>query len=80
VHGAVRPGRAEGLDQLVDRAAAERVEALGPVNGDDRDRAIDLIADVFERFWHGTGAFLLRTGRVEEPVAVALARTVPNPG
>ena len=43
---AISPGRLEGPDQLVDGPAAERVHALGPVDGDPRQSPIHLVTNV----------------------------------
>jgi hypothetical protein len=43
---AVGPAALEGVDQLLDGAAAKGVEAIGPVDGDDRVRLVGLVSDV----------------------------------
>ena len=37
---------AERVDELLDGAAADRVVAIRPVDGDDRDRPVGLVPDV----------------------------------
>src|SRR6185295_12099989 len=44
--GPIDPRRLEAADQLVHRAAPERVVALGPVDRDPRQSVVDLVHDV----------------------------------
>src|SRR6185503_15074126 len=47
-HLAVSPRALEAVDQLVDRARAERVHPLRPVDRDPGQAVLNLVADVFQ--------------------------------